>query len=60
MPLYKFGLDERRPLDDATEWYCDDVAALEAAARFTADLVRNRHTEEPIPLVLTFRVKAHA
>jgi hypothetical protein len=60
MPLYKFGYDERRPLDDATEWHPDDVAALEAAAQFTADLVRNRDRQEPVPLVFTFRVKAHA
>lgn len=57
MPLYKFGLDERGPLDDTGEWHRDDVAALEAAAQFTADLVRNRHSQEPVPLVLTFRVK---
>jgi hypothetical protein len=60
MPLYKFGLEERCPLDDAAEWHVDDVAAMEAAAQFTADLVRNRDGKEPVPLVLTFRVKAHA
>jgi hypothetical protein len=60
MPLYKFGLDERCPLDDAAEWHRDDVAALQAAAQFTADLVRNRDSQEPVALVLTFRVKDHA
>jgi hypothetical protein len=58
MPLYKFGLDERCPLNDATEWHRDDVAALQAAARVTADLVRNRNSQEPVPLILTFRIKA--
>jgi hypothetical protein len=60
MPLYKFGLDERWPLDDATEWHRDDVAALKAAAQFTADFIRNRDSQEPVPLVLIFRVKTHA
>jgi hypothetical protein len=61
MPLYKFGLDERCTLDNAAEWHADDVAALQAAPQFTADLVRNRDDrQESIPMVLTFRVKAHA
>jgi hypothetical protein len=59
MPLYKFGLEERCPLD-ASEWHRDDVAALEAAAQVTVDLVRNRNTEEPAPMVLTFRMNARA
>jgi hypothetical protein len=34
----------------------DDLAALKAAAQLTADIARNRNTEQPVLLILAFRV----
>jgi hypothetical protein len=59
MPLYRFGLNEENlPADQQAEWHPDDVAAMERAARATADAVRCRGGRVAIPMVLAFRVKS--
>jgi hypothetical protein len=46
MPLYRFTLDVRDVPEQEAEWHRDDVAALVAASRATADLARNRQDLE--------------
>ncbi|WP_068021061.1 hypothetical protein [Rhodoplanes sp. Z2-YC6860] len=60
MPLYRFGINELVLTDEPAEWHPDDVAAMQAAANVTAELVRNRGSGEPTPLVMAFRVKVDA
>ena len=59
MPLYRFGLNEQ-VLTEPAEWHKNDVTAMQAAAKVTAELLRNRGTEQPLALVLAFRVKGDA
>lgn len=55
MPRYRFGLAEQNiPNDEPAQWHPDDVAAMQAAADITAELVRNCAEEL---LVLAFRVE---
>jgi hypothetical protein len=55
MPLYRFTLyGQDPPSDQRTQWFADDVAALQQASRIAAELAR--HQAAPIPFVMAERV----